>query len=239
MQQLPGRRRIGAVRARGAAIVVVAAVLLLVPVLVLALRGADDRAHAAVAPLVAAAPANATVTVASAPRAVAVPHRVFVVGDSLTVGTQPWLRAAMHRHGWSLAGVDARVGRPVSEGLAVLRAHRASLPPVVLVALGTNNLGATQQDVRSWLRSTRQIVGSRPVVWVNLCLNDVQQPRLRGFRAINAALLRYAPRFGIKVADWCGYASRHGVTNGPDGIHYGPDAYRVRARFYALALMSL
>jgi lysophospholipase L1-like esterase len=239
MQQWLGRRWIGAVRTRGAAIVVVAAVLLLVPLLAWAFRDGDARAHAATAPLATAAPANAAVTVGSAPRAASPPHRVFVVGDSLTVGTQPWLRAAMHRRGWTLAGVDARVGRPVSEGLAVLRAHRASLPPVVLLALGTNNLGATSQDVKSWLQSARRIAGTRPIVWVNLCLNDTQQPRLRGFHAINAALVKYAPRFGIKVADWCRYAGRHGVTNGPDGIHYGPDAYRVRAAFYAFALSSL
>jgi lysophospholipase L1-like esterase len=164
---------------------------------------------------------------------------VFVVGDSLTVGAQPYLRAALHGHGWVLAGVSARVGRPVSEGLAVLRAHRVTLPPVVLIALGTNNLAATQLDVKSWLRTARGIVGTRPIVWVNLCLNDARLPYLRSFRLINAALVRYAPRFGVRVADWCGYAGRHGVTNGPDGIHYGPDGYRVRAGFYARALAPL
>lgn len=226
-------------RTRGAAIVVVATVVLLVPLLAWALRTDDAPAQAAAARPLAAAPANATVTVASGPRAAPLPHRVFVVGDSLTVGTQPWLRAALHRRGWTLAGADARVGRPVNEGLAVLRAHRATLPPYVLIALGTNNLGATAQEVRTWLRSARGIAGTRQVVWVNLCLNDTQQPRLHGFRAINDALLRYAPRFGITVADWCRYAGRHGVTNGPDGIHYGPDAYRIRAAFYASALASL
>jgi lysophospholipase L1-like esterase len=231
------RRSSGTPRARVAAIVVVAAVLLLVPVLALAFRGDTQRAHAAEPAAVAATPASANVP-ASAPRAV-LPHRVFVVGDSLTVGTDPYLRAALHRRGWTLAAVNARVGRPVSEGFAVLRAHRATLPPVVLIALGTNNLGSSPQDVKTWLRTARSIVGTRPVVWVNLCLNDAQQPRLRGFRTINSALAKFAPRFGITVADWCGYAGRHGVTNGPDGIHYGPAAYRVRARFYAIALAAL
>jgi lysophospholipase L1-like esterase len=226
-------------RTRSAAIVVVAAIVLLVPLLAWAVRAGDAPAHAATARPLAAALGTATVTVVSGARAAPPPHRVFVVGDSLTVGTQPWLRTAMQRRGWTLTGADARVGRPVSEGLAVLRAHRATLPPYVLIALGTNNLGATAQDVKSWLRSARQIAGTRPVAWVNLCLNDASQPRLRGFRIINAALLKYAPRFRITVADWCTYAGRHGVTNGPDGIHYGPGAYRVRAAFYARAVASL
>jgi lysophospholipase L1-like esterase len=181
--------------------------------------------------------AHLPAAVASSPPA-RVSRRVFVVGDSLTVGAEPWLRAALRRHGWTLTGVDARVGRPVAEGLSLLRAHRTRLPGTVVIALGTNDLGAGSQTVRSWLRSARAIAGPRRLVWVDLCLAPAVDPRLAAYRQINQSLFRYAARFGVVVADWCGYAASHHVRPGLDGIHYGPDGYRQRASFYAAAVAA-
>jgi lysophospholipase L1-like esterase len=163
-------------------------------------------------------------------------RRVFVIGDSLTLGTEPWLAAALHREGWSLTGVDARVGRPVPEGLSILRRRAHRLPSTVVIALGTNDLGAPPAAVAGWLRTARRIVGPRRLVWVNLCLDASVQPQFRGFRHINASLDELAPRFGVQIAHWCSFASQHGITPGPDGIHYTPAAYRLRAWFYAAAL---
>jgi lysophospholipase L1-like esterase len=183
----------------------------------------------------AAAPAAGQPRRAAAALATTRPGAVFVVGDSLTVGTEPWLRASLRRAGWSLTGVDARVGRPVSEGLRILRA-RSGLPATVIVALGTNDLGAAPSTVAQWLRTARDIVGHRRLVWVNLCLSATDHPRLAGFRQINAALATYAARFGVQIADWCSFAGRQDIRPGPDGIHYSPAAYEQRARFYAAAL---
>lgn len=177
---------------------------------------------------------GATGSQASAPRS----GRVFVVGDSLTVGTEPWLRGDLQRRGWHLTGVDARIGRPVAEGLAVLRADRKDLPGTVVVALGTNDLGASPQLVATWLRTARAIVGPRRLVWVNLCLADNVGSRLAAYRATNAALRKEAPRYGIEVADWCTYASARGITPGPDGIHYDSAGYEKRAGFYARSVAA-
>lgn len=169
-----------------------------------------------------------------------IPRTVFVLGDSLTVGTEPWLGRALAHRGWSLVGVDARVGRAVPEGLAVLeRRARHRLPGTVLVALGTNDLGAAPSTVRSWLSRARAIVGHRRLVWVNLCLDPGVDPRLSAFRRIDTALQTYAPRFGVQVADWCTFATRHGITSGPDGIHYSLDGYRRRAAYYATVLADM
>ena len=199
--------------------------------------GSDEvsgRAPAASRPLTASVATTARHAprrlVSSAARRLSNP--VFVVGDSLTVGTEPWLRAAFARSGWTLAGVDARVGRAVPEGLGILKA-RTHLPPTVIVALGTNDLGASPASVSAWLRTARHIVGRRRVIWVNLCLSPRRNPALGGYLRINAALARFAPRFGIEVADWCAFATRRGISPGPDGIHYSPSAYQQRARFYA------
>lgn len=223
-----------------AAVAVVAVVVLLTGAMVA--RGAPDERAGHAGTAVPADPARTTATPSSR-GLLRVPVRarqakVFVVGDSLTVGTEPWLRAALHRRGWSLAGVDARVGRPVAEGLRILRAHAARLPRTVLIALGTNDLGAPPAAVAGWLRAARTALGGRRIVWVDLCLADRYDPRLKPFRAIDAALATYAPRYRVEVADWCAYATAHGISPGPDGIHYLPAGYRQRASFYAAALAT-
>ena len=162
--------------------------------------------------------------------------QIFVVGDSLTAGAQPWLAADLAQRGWTLDGVDARVGREVTEGMSILRAQAADLPQTVMVALGTNDLGATRTDVDGWLRTARQIVGSRRLIWVNLCLADHGDQRLASYRVINAALRDLAPGYHVELADWCAYAKQHGLVPGSDGVHYQAPAYRQRAYFYALAV---
>lgn len=165
------------------------------------------------------------------------PRAVLVVGDSLTVGAEPWLESAVTARGWTLMGVDARVGRGVPEGLSVLRSDIGSLPNgTVVLALGTNSLGSTAGQVAGWLRSARQIVGSRRLVWVNLCLDGPPGTWLGSYRQINQWLAEYAPYYGVQVADWCSFATRYGIRPGPDGIHYASAAYQERAAFYAAAI---
>lgn len=161
------------------------------------------------------------------------PGSVFVVGDSLTVGTEPWLGADLRHRGWRLAGLDARIGRPVAEGLQVLRANSATLPGTVVIALGTNDLGADRATVISWLSSARAILGHRRIIWVDLCLAASVDPGLAAYRSINAVLSEFAPQYGVEVADWCSYAHAHGLNPGPDHIHYTAGEYRRRASFYA------
>ena len=165
-------------------------------------------------------------------------RRVFVVGDSLTVGTEPWLRADVSGRGWTLTGVNARVGRPVAEGLSVLRQQASRLPNTVVIALGTNNLGASSQTVAGWLHQARTIVGNRRLIWVNLCLSPAVAPRLAAYRSLNASLAALAPRYGVHIANWCSYALAHHISNGPDGIHYEPAGYQRRAAFYASVIAT-
>jgi hypothetical protein len=183
------------------------------------------------------------VTVAPTPPPVVAPPRqsatapeVFVVGDSLTVGVEPWLADAVRARGWRLAGVDARVGRTVPEGLAVLakRARTGALPSTVIVALGTNNLGASDTDIETWVSTARRIVGDeRQVGWVNI---SVAPPRAERADEIDTALAASARRWNVQVLDWSGWTRRNRITNKADGIHYEDGVYRLRALFYAAAL---
>lgn len=167
------------------------------------------------------------------------PGSVFVVGDSLTVGTEPFLAADVRHRGWRLAGVDARIGRPVAEGLQILNARKASLPHTVVIALGTNDLGADRATVAKWLESARAILAQRRIIWVNLCLAADLAPWLGAYRSINATLEAVAPHYGIDVANWCAYAHAHGLTPGPDHIHYTLAGYRQRAWFYAATIAGV
>ena len=65
-----------------------------------------------------------------------------LVGDSLNVGTAPWLRDELPR--WDIGAHD-RVGRTTAEGVDVLRQREGSLAPVVVVSLGTNDADGTEE----------------------------------------------------------------------------------------------
>src|SRR3954452_7985270 len=78
------------------------------------------------------------------------PHSMVVVGDSLAVGMAPALRTALD--GWRL-WMDARVGRPLAEGMGILDSTQLPGPSVVLaMSLFTNdgprNLPALEAAVR-------------------------------------------------------------------------------------------
>jgi hypothetical protein len=161
------------------------------------------------------------------------PGDVFVVGDSLTVGADPWLAGAVSAQGWQLAGVDARVGRPVDEGLSILRADADQLPRTVVVALGTNDLWATPADVDRWVATARAIVGDRRLVWVNLRCDPSRSPSLERYHRINDALAAATARYGVGLADWEAWSTARGIEPGYDGVHYDNEAYRWRAAFYA------
>jgi hypothetical protein len=162
------------------------------------------------------------------------PGPVFIVGDSLTVGAQPWLDGVLTQRGWRVTGIDARIGRGVPEGLGILQSQAATLPDTVLIALGTNNLSSSPEAVTAWMHDARRIAGSsRRIIWVDLCLDDSAAPRLGAYRAVNDALLAAAPRFGIDMAHWCDYSSAHDIHPIADGIHYDDAAYQMRALFYA------
>ena len=106
----------------------------------------------------------------------------------------------------------------------------------MVVALGTNDLGSTAAEVAGWLGAARRIVGSRRLIWVNLCLDGRPGTWLGSYRRMNQWLADYAPEYQVQVADWCSFATRRGIEPGLDGIHYAPAAYRQRALFYAAAI---
>jgi len=178
-------------------------------------------------------------------------HQIYVLGDSLTVGTlvygdPGYLRAAASSAHLALKPApSAKVGRRVAEGVEILRAQR-DLPGAVLVALGTNDWTSSAADAAGWVRTVRSIVGPHVrLYWVNVSMTGsryaaavarIDQGLLDGVRADNARLQRDGADGASRVLDWRSFALDRGIANGSDGIHYPLEGYRQRAAFYVGAV---
>jgi lysophospholipase L1-like esterase len=156
-------------------------------------------------------------------------RRVLVVGDSLSVGTRPYLGDFLP--GWRVT-TAASISRHAFEGPAVLQRYGKGLPPVVFVNLGTNDSpGGVAQFVDS-IRRTMKIAGpNRCVVWA-----DIVRPPVGGvsYKAMNRALSEQARhRRNLIKFKWVRMASRHRHWFGPDGVHPTATGYRIRAKAMA------
>ena len=89
-----------------------------------------------------------------------------LVGDSLNVGTEPYLREELP--GWRVDPHD-RVGRTTREGVEVLRALEERLAPVVVVSLGTNDPDGSEAAFRALVDEAIEIVGAkRCLLWATI-----------------------------------------------------------------------
>src|SRR5918999_1264541 len=96
-----------------------------------------------------------------APAAAAQPggDAVLVVGDSLEVGSGPFVRQAL---GGIPVEIDAERGRTSSQGVRVLAERLRPEHAVVVLPLGTNDLSA--HVFASSLAATRELAGGRCIV---------------------------------------------------------------------------
>jgi lysophospholipase L1-like esterase len=153
---------------------------------------------------------------------------VGVVGDSLTVGTMPWISEAFEVRGCRLAWVEAAIGRQTSEGVSIIerRAAARQLPSVLVVALGTND------RVDPWafgpkVERVMKVVGDRPVVWVNIDKPIVES-------TLNLALALANMRYpNLVVQDWNAFADDHPQIRQADRIHLVDGGYALRAGMIA------
>ena len=170
------------------------------------------------------------VLLAATPRAHAADGDVLVIGDSLAVGTQPFLAPMLG--GMNLVE-DVRNGITTPQGMRLLRMSlRTVTPKTVVVSLGTNDGG----DPRRFADRLRRTMALLPldtcVVWATII-----RPRRKGpYRALNRVLhklKKQEPR--LVVIDW-----EHAVTGGavylPDGLHADPAGYRYRSAMIADAV---
>jgi lysophospholipase L1-like esterase len=171
--------------------------------------------------LALAAVAAAAGLLAAAPGAAAQAGPVLVVGDSLELGTGPYLREELRQ---VELDIDAKTGRSSAQGLVALRRDLRPRYRVVVFDLGVNDGAAA--PVAANLAAARQITGDRCLVVSTLHGPGAYVvPANRAIRAFADA----NPE--VVLVDWDAAADPALVN--PDGVHPTPAGYARRARVVA------
>ena len=159
------------------------------------------------------------------------PGPVLVVGDSLEVGTEPYLRQEL---GGVQLDVDAKTSRPSSDGLAVLQGALGPEHEVVVFDLGTNDDPSNPDGLAANLETA-----AADRRWPLPRLRHDQPPAAERRLRRRAERRRRAGRrrAGARIADWRSVASRPGVLQ-PDGVHATASGYALRASIVADAIRS-
>ena len=157
---------------------------------------------------------------------------VLYVGDSLGVGTSPYLH---ERLGNTALDVDARIGRPSSVGVDVLAARIDPDYDVVVFDLGTNDDPAAPEALTADLQRARQLAGDRCLVVATL-----NRPPLNGVPVdgLNRAVSSFAAQDpNVSLVDWhAAAASDPGLL--VDGVHTDAQGYELRAGLFADAIRT-
>lgn len=162
-----------------------------------------------------------------------VAKRAFVVGDSLAVGTKPYLVRALR--GWRV-GHSVSISKHAPEGASELgRRGARGLPPVVVASLGTNDDPGAVSSFDHSVRVALRAVGKRGcVVWPNIVRPPVGGRTYAGYNSILRRLA--AKRRNLVVFNWSRMAGRNRQWFGDDGVHPTGVGYSARARGIANAV---
>jgi hypothetical protein len=155
---------------------------------------------------------------------------VLVVGDSLGVGTEPYLRQELP--GTPILD-DSVGGRPSPGGLDALRAEISPSDAVIVFAMGTNDNPAYPEIMAGNLESVAQIAGDRCIV-----VPTIARPPVSGVSdaGINRVIKSFAAsHVNVEVVAWkAAVRAQPGLL--VDGIHATPEGYALRASLIAQAV---
>jgi lysophospholipase L1-like esterase len=159
----------------------------------------------------------------------ALSRRLLVNGDSLAVGTAPYLPRELGR--WKVTQSTA-VSRHAFEGASVLRAYARRLPRVIHVSLGTNDDPRSLTAFRSAIRAVMAVAGPRRcVVWANVVRPPVAGATYAGYNRVLAQESK--PRKNLRVVNWARMVRENSYWLAGDGVHVSAEGYQVRARAVA------
>lgn len=156
-------------------------------------------------------------------------RRLLVNGDSLAVGTKPYIPRQLE--GWRVRQ-STEVSRHAYEGADVMRAFGRRLPRVIHVSLGTNDDPSQVEAFRDAVNDVMEVAGERRcVVWTNIV-----RPAYRGtsYAGYNRALEEEAgARDNLRIVNWARMVRKHPEWLAEDGVHVSAAGYRARARAVA------
>jgi lysophospholipase L1-like esterase len=153
---------------------------------------------------------------------------VTLLGDSLNVGVEPYLPAALP--GWKVVAND-RVGRSTPEGIVEIEAGRPALSSHLVVSLGTNDPPAAVAAFRADVAHVIQLAGSnRCVIWATIWRDG--EPN----EAFNTVLRDAAEaNRRVRLVEWAEMVEAHPDWLAADGLHGNETGYRERSRAIAEA----
>jgi lysophospholipase L1-like esterase len=162
------------------------------------------------------------------------PRTVLDLGDSLSVGTDPYLRARLR--GYRIERFYD-VGLHAYDAATIVSRARASLPAVLVVSAGTND---DPRIVATFIRALSGVVRTvgprRCVVWPTIARPAAVGASYDGFnRALAQAGARYR---NLVLVDWVGLIRRHPGWLSGDGVHVSAEGYRARAAAIATAVRT-
>jgi hypothetical protein len=155
---------------------------------------------------------------------------VTLVGDSLNVGIEPYLGAALP--GWTIDAHD-RVGRITAEGVAELRSLGGEPAPTLVISLGTNDADGTEAEFRALVGDVLELVGARCVVWATIVRGG--EPRT-GFN--NVLREAESTHRNLRLVDWASLVEDDDTLLASDLVHGSPDGYGRRAEETADAVRA-
>jgi lysophospholipase L1-like esterase len=153
-------------------------------------------------------------------------RNLLVNGDSLAVGTAPYIPRALRR--WRVTQSTA-ISRHAFEGASVMRAYGRRLPRVIHVSLGTNDDPRNLSGFRAAIREVMAVAGPRRcVVWANVVRPPVAGASYAGYNRVLAQESR--PRKNLRVVDWARMVRENPHWLAGDGVHVSATGYQYRAR---------
>jgi hypothetical protein len=158
---------------------------------------------------------------------------VLDVGDSLSVGTGPHLRARLPEY-----RIDRRVkiGLRAHEVAAIVSRWRAALPSVLVVSAGTNDDPRSLPDFTRAVSDIVRDAGGRCIVWPT-----ISRPRVAGlsYDLLNSVLAGAAARNpNLVLVRWARMVRLNPGWLGRDRVHASVDGYRARAEAIATAVKT-
>ena len=163
------------------------------------------------------------------------PPRTFtMIGDSLAVGTQPYLPSLLP--GFKVT-TNAETGRPLATGMQILSTTPVSGPTALAFSLFTNDDPSHVSQLESAVRTSVSRAGAGGcAIWATIV-----RPPVNGvsYAAANRKLAQLAgqlPR--LRIVPWASAVAAHPSWVGPDGVHSTATGYQARAQMYADAAKS-
>lgn len=141
----------------------------------------------------------------------------YFLGDSLAVGTAPYIHVPME--------VDGRISRPLAAGVAILKAH--GHVERLMVSLFSNDSPRNVPELKRAVRLSLRRADC--AVWATIHVGYLD------YSAANRYLLRHAGK-RLKIVDWDRAVRAHPELLNPDGVHPTAHGYYVRSRMYVSAL---